>query len=117
MNFDEAVAAHIKWKARLRANLDGAGEALDPATIARDDACDLGKWIHGDGSRYKALAEHQALHAVHARFHKCAAEIVTKNAQGMNAEAESLMASGGDFSRTSTETISAIMAMQRAVLR
>ncbi len=117
MNFDEAVAAHTKWKARLRATLDGAGEALDPAMVARDDACDLGRWIHGDGSRYKALAEHQALRAAHARFHTCAAEVVTKSAQGMKAEAESLMASGGAFSKTSTETISAIMAMQRAVLR
>ncbi len=117
MNFDESVAAHTRWKARLRAALDGVVEALDPATVARDDACDLGRWIHGDGDRYKALAEHQVLLAAHARFHQCAAEVVTKKALGMKAEAETLMANKGDFSRTSTETISAIMAMQRAVLK
>lgn len=117
MNFDDAVSAHTKWKIRLRANLDGSGEKLDAAMVARDDACDLGKWIHGDGSRFKALPEHQALRAAHAKFHKCASEVVARNSKGQKAEAEKLMANGGEFSRHSTETVSAIMAMQRAVAK
>jgi hypothetical protein len=117
MNFDDTVSAHTRWKSRLRASIDGSGENLDAAVVARDDACDLGKWIHGAGSRYKALPEHQALQTAHARFHKCASEVVTRNAKGQKAEAEKLMADGGEFSRHSTETVSAIMAMQRAVAR
>ena len=115
MNFDDAVSAHTKWKIRLRANIDGSGEKLDPAVVARDDACDLGKWIHGEGSRYKLLPEHQALRTAHAKFHKCASDVVARNAKGQKAEAEKLMANGGDFARNSNETISAIMAMKRVV--
>ena len=115
MNFDDAVSAHTKWKIRLRANIDGSGEMLDAAVVARDDACDLGKWIHGEGSRYKLLPEHQALRTVHAKFHKCASDVVARNAKGQKVEAEKLMANGGDFARHSSETISAIMAMKRVV--
>lgn len=117
MNFDDAVSAHTRWMVRLRACIDGSGETFDATVVARDDACDLGRWILGEGGRFKALPEHQALRTAHAKFHECAAEVVNRNSKGQKAEAEKLMANGGEFSRHSTQTVSAIMAMQRAVVR
>jgi hypothetical protein len=117
MNFDDAVSAHTKWKIRLRATLDGTGEKLDSAAVARDDGCELGKWLHGEGTRYKTLGEHQSLVTAHARFHKCAGEVVAKHGQGLTADAEKLLAPGGAFAKNSTETVGAIMAMKRAITK
>lgn len=73
----EAIAAHVNWKLRIHALLTGKlPEKLDPTTIARDNGCELGKWIHGAGKGQMPAAEHAALTAAHAGFHKEAARIV-----------------------------------------
>lgn len=75
--FFAAVEAHIKWKVRLANYIDGSSsEILDPAVIACDDRCDLGKWIY---SNKEALKDNTLFNAVlhdHAEFHKTAAGIV-----------------------------------------
>jgi hypothetical protein len=73
----DAITAHVNWKLRIHALLTGRlSEKLEPATIARDNVCELGKWIHGEGKAKMPPAEHAALVAAHAAFHKEAARIV-----------------------------------------
>ena len=53
-HFDDAIAAHIKWKIRLGQFIDGTStEKLDSAMVCKDNVCVLGKWIYGDGTKYK----------------------------------------------------------------
>ena len=47
MDFNEAIKAHSDWKMKLRSAIQ-AQTTLDAATIARDDCCVLGKWLHGE---------------------------------------------------------------------
>lgn len=113
MNFDDAVTAHTKWKIRLRAVIDGQGEKLDSAVVAKDDQCDLGRWIHGAGATNKHHDSYRKLKDAHARFHQCASKVVTLANQGKKTEAETLMGATGEFAKLSSETITAIRVMKR----
>jgi hypothetical protein len=33
--------------------ISGSGEQLESATVCKDNACDLGKWIYGDAASLK----------------------------------------------------------------
>ena len=86
-----AVAAHQAWKGRLLAVLEGHGrESLDPATVGRDDACALGKWIHGPDA--PSLRQSFApLKEKHAHFHRVAAEILREAGQGNRERARGMV--------------------------
>lgn len=111
---ENAVQAHTRWKTRLRAALDGAGEKLDPAVVGRDNACDLGKWIHGEGGeQYSDMKAFGELKTAHAKFHRCAAEIVRKNEAGDKKAAEKLLGPDGEFAAASSVTIRAIKRLEK----
>lgn len=112
MNFDDAIAAHIKWKVRLTQFIDGtSSEKLQSATVCKDDLCDLGKWIYGDGVKYGSLPHYQDLMKKHANFHVCAAEVVKKVEGNDKPGAKSML--GGPFAAASKETVTAIMELKR----
>ncbi len=111
MDFDSAIDVHSKWKVRLRAVIAG-NDKLDPARISTDDSCDLGCWIHGEGKKFANSPLYTVLRAEHARFHQCAAKVVSESNSGNRAAAEALMAAGGEFARASQATVSAIRKMK-----
>jgi hypothetical protein len=41
---------HAQWKETLRAAVL-TGESIDTTIIQRDDCCELGKWLYGDGQK------------------------------------------------------------------
>ena len=111
MNFDDAIAAHIKWKVRLGQFIDGTStEKLSSATVCKDNLCDLGKWIYGEGAKFKAAPHYQDLVKKHANFHVCAADVVKKVEGGDKAGAKAAL--GGPFAGASKETVAAIMALK-----
>ena len=112
MNFDDAIAAHIKWKVRLSQFIDGVStEQLNSATICKDNLCDLGKWIYGDGAKYKAAPHYQDLVKKHAHFHICAADVVKKVEGGDRTGAKTALS--GTFAAASKETVTAIMELKK----
>lgn len=114
MNFDEAIAAHIKWKVRLNQFIDGTGaEKLDSNVVCKDNMCDLGKWIYGEGSKHKSSPSHKSLLDRHAHFHRCAADVVKKVESGDPTNARSML--NGAFATASKDTIAAIMQLKKDV--
>ncbi len=112
MNFEDAIAAHIKWKVRLNQFIDGTStEKLSSATVCKDNLCDLGKWIYGDGAQYKSAPHYQDLVKKHANFHICAADVVKKVETGDKAGAKGLL--GAAFAVASKETVAAIMELKK----
>ena len=112
MNFDDAVAAHIKWKVRLNQFIDGSStEQLKSDTICKDNLCDLGKWIYGDGAKFNKLAHYKDLVTKHANFHRCAADVVRKVEGGDKPGAKSLLV--GPFASASKDTVAAIMELKK----
>jgi methyl-accepting chemotaxis protein len=77
MTSKDAITAHVNWKLRIHALLSGKlAEKLDPSMIARDDLCELGKWIYGEARSVVPGPVHADLRSTHAEFHREASRIV-----------------------------------------
>ena len=89
LDFRTAINAHMRWKMRLRAVIDGGSdEAIDPDMLARDDQCPLGKWLHGaGGAQFREHPLFAELTDQHAEFHVHAASVLQQAQQGHPREA------------------------------
>lgn len=98
LNFRSAIDAHVGWKSRLQAVIDGhSAEALSADIVASDHHCVLGKWLYAQGQQqFGHQPDFQALVKNHAHFHTCAGQALTLAQQGKMAEAQALI-SHGDF--------------------
>jgi methyl-accepting chemotaxis protein len=113
-HFDDAIAAHIKWKIRLGQFIDGTStEKLNSATVCQDNACALGKWIYGEGTKYKTVSHYEDLRGKHANFHRCAGDVVKKVENNDPAGARAILA--GEFVNAAKETVTAIMALKSEI--
>ena len=96
LNFKSAVDAHMKWKMRLDAYINGSSsENLDAGVVCRDDQCPLGKWIYGRGGGEFGYSEtFFDMKAHHAHFHRCAGDIVLAAQAGDKGKARQLLHHG-----------------------
>jgi hypothetical protein len=117
VDIDQAIVSHTRWRIRLRLFLEGRGEPLDSGSVARDDACDLGKWIHGEGARLAMHPEYLELKAAHLQFHGCAAEVVRLAQNGQSRAAEDLLASNGAYDEASNSTVTAMIKLRRQLAK
>lgn len=101
LDFSSAIQAHEDWKRRLLAVInDQAEESPDPAKVACDNCCVLGKWIHGPGKLAHGSSPMLfALRTHHAHFHKAAALVLEKAQKGERDAATEMLT--GEFSKTS----------------
>lgn len=108
VNLSEAVEAHVNWKLRLQAYLEGKSEEkLDPMIICRDDQCKLGKWIHGTAvNHFHGVEPFHQLRSDHAQFHYLAASVVLKVHANEHADAEAILK--GDYQRISHKIVMAL---------
>jgi methyl-accepting chemotaxis protein len=112
VDFDAMIKGHRAWKQRLLDDMNGHGVAIDPAVACLDNACPLGKWIHGPGlQRFGQLPQFADLRLQHAHFHRAAGEIAGHIRSGHIERAEALLTS--DFVERTTETVAAIQALKR----
>lgn len=113
MTFDDAMAAHLVWKLRLKRMIDSeTGEGLDAAAICKDDLCEFGKWIYGAGAKHKDSAIYEDVVRKHAEFHVCAADVVKHVKAGDRAGARAGLE--GPFEAASRQLISAVVALRNA---
>ena len=110
LNFKSAVDAHMKWKVRLEAYIDGtSSEDLRVEVISRDDQCPLGKWIHATGGERFGYAEtFVEMKARHADFHRSAGAVLAA-AQGGDRDKAMNLLTRGDYVRNS-EKVKALLA-------
>lgn len=87
MTFQQILTAHAQWKATFLESISG-NMSLDAGGISRDDLCNVGLWLHGEGkSRFGDLSSFSKLTAEHARFHLEAAKVCFAINEGKHAEA------------------------------
>jgi methyl-accepting chemotaxis protein len=112
MDIDQAIAAHAQWKVRLRAAI-ASGESVDARSIAADDCCALGKWLHGDARKLLgARPAYQDCVERHAAFHREAGRV----AQEINArrfDQAAAMLDGGAYTTASSAVGVAIGRLKR----
>jgi aerotaxis receptor len=111
-SLEAAVAAHVDWKAKLRGAVM-RGDQFDVATVSRDDACNLGKWLHGDGRQCCAqLAGFTTLIERHAAFHREVGQVAQLVNAGRQDDALAALESGTPFTRATQATVKAIRELQ-----
>lgn len=116
MNFDEAIRAHSDWKMKLGTYLRNPDGSLKSAEISPDNKCPLGQWIYGEGAKFSTLPEYEILRTEHAKFHKEAAQVVTKADSGQNVTEEVALGANSGFAKASSSVVSAIMKMKTKVV-
>ena len=96
LNFMGAIEAHVRWKIRLEAYINGTSEEhLDPEVVCRDDQCALGKWIYGGGgAKYGNHPLFPVLKQTHTNFHRAAGDIVRTVDAGDKEKARTMLNSG-----------------------
>jgi len=86
-NYDLILLMHRNWLIQLRAFLDGRKEGLK-ATPEDHLKCDLGRWIYGEGERFRDSKTFQTLEGKHKEFHANAGEIIRVKTAGNQSLAE-----------------------------
>lgn len=116
LDFDSAVEAHMKWKARLANFVSGMSkETLKSDVVCKDDQCPLGKWIHGSGTKYSRLQSYGTLKNNHAQFHKAAGAIVAAVEKQNPKLAQQLLVEGSEFDKFTNLTVESIYKIQEDV--
>lgn len=113
MDFNEAIKAHSAWKMKLSNYLKKPDGSLQSSEIKQDNKCALGMWIYGEGTKWSSLPEYSTLKVEHAKFHKAAADVVTRADSGQDTSEETSLGGKSEFSMDSSSVVSAIMAIKR----
>lgn len=113
MNLDNAAAAHALWKTKLRAAIAKQTQ-LDVVTLSRDDCCELGQWLHGEGkSSYGRLAAHGECMHKHLVFHSEVTKVARVVNAGRYGEAETLLGVGSGFAKASSALSVAFLKLRK----
>ena len=113
-SFEDAIAAHTKWKVRLIDYIKGnSKEHLEVAKVSCDDQCALGGWLYGGARAHAKLPEYEALRQHHASFHRSVGSIV--QCVHDQKQSDAMKQLGGEFFQHSNQTIKAIKALQNKV--
>ncbi|RDH90647.1 MAG: hypothetical protein DIZ77_00500 [endosymbiont of Seepiophila jonesi] len=113
VDFESAKSAHLAWKARLRAFLDGRESLSHKEAVSHHD-CVLGKWYYSEGVKaYGDIPQMKAIDKPHAEMHRIIKDIVTLKGKGQTADAEALYQKVGPLS---DEIIGLLVKVEGAIL-
>lgn len=109
---DRAMMTHSAVKNRLIRAVRGE-EDIDYNVIKRDDLCEVGKWIYGEGGQKHGVSQiFHEFKKTHADFHKCAANVLLLHRSGKVAEANAEL-QRGSFEQKSMEIGACIVRMKK----
>ena len=115
MDLDAAVGAHAQWKTKFRAAIDRK-EQLDAASIGKDNCCELGKWIYGEGKQTMSTKpEFTALLEKHKVFHVEAGKVATTINSGKYSDASAMISGSSPFGAASSAVGLAIGGLKKVV--
>ena len=109
MEFMQAVAAHIRVNRKLSSYVARPDHSLKAPLVGSPAGCELGRWIAGEGSRYSSVPEFTQLVVSHARFHRAAADIVSRADSGQAKVQETAFDATSEFAYASSRVVRALM--------
>lgn len=113
MDLDKASKAHVDWKVKFRTAI-AKQENLDDVTIAKDNCCELGKWLHAEGkAKFGRLTAHKDLLAKHTAFHVEAGQVARLINAARYAEAEHAINAGTGCTTASSAVGVAILRLKK----
>jgi hypothetical protein len=92
---DAALGVHAKWRARLESAIAAGRSEFVPDVVAKDDACDFGKWLRTLGGEDVKTAHYAKVKSFHADFHTTAGKILSMAVTGRKAEAQKALDPAG----------------------
>lgn len=99
LDFNTAKAAHLAWRVRLYAYLNGHSTLTSDEAVSHRD-CMLGKWYYDTGLKHLGhIPEFKALEAPHQRLHELIHDIIEQKAAGNQAQASALLSQLEPLSR------------------
>jgi hypothetical protein len=116
LDFDKVITAHAQWKTKFRAAISQQ-EQLKADTIARDDMCELGKWIYAEGKAVLGQShEFAKLVSEHKQFHRCAGDVAhIINQRRFEAATENIGPKSA-FTQASNKVIATLGRMKRGAV-
>lgn len=112
----QAIAAHGKWKQKLRSAIDTGECDSTPFRVKQDCNCAFGKWLHQRiDSRSKATPHYSKVLRLHADFHQEAGSILELALSGDKEAARGKLRLGSPFSRVSAELTKEMGAWQQSL--
>ena len=115
MNLDEAIQKHAEWKLKFRSAISKK-EQMDAETICKDNCCQLGQWLYGEGkAKYGAKTEFTTVVERHKAFHVEAGKVARLINSKQYEQAEKELGSGTAYSQASSAVGTAIIQLKRYV--
>jgi hypothetical protein len=115
MDLDHALEAHVVWKVRFRMAILEQG-SLDADCVGREDCCELGRWLQGEGrERLGGLPAFAECEARHREFHTAAGRVARAINAGRLLEASRLMRPSEAFTLRSAALGHALAGLLHAV--
>ena len=69
MDLENAMKKHVEWKMKFRSAISKK-EQMDAVSLAKDDCCEIGIWLHGAAKKqFSHLPSHAACIQKHLAFH------------------------------------------------
>lgn len=113
MDLSQAIGKHAEWKTKFRSAISKK-ETMDVDTIARDNCCELGKWLHGEAKpKFGQLPSYTGCLKKHAAFHIEAGKVASAINAKKYAEAEAMLGSNTAYAAVSSEVGVAIMHLKK----
>lgn len=114
VDFGTLILAHSRWKSKLRSAIENH-EQIDADAAGRDDRCDLGKWLYGEGKKHAQLPEYNDLKNKHSKFHSTIPKVIDQSHTSREKALEMLDLGSGEFGKATSDCINAITALRKAV--
>ena len=117
LEISKAIHSHVRWKVKLGASIKSGTVTADALDVGRDDICDFGGWLYGATISKDAQYDphYISVQLLHAKFHKCAEKVVYLLSEGKKADAGALMASDGEYTKTSDQLIATMTDWKKSV--
>lgn len=113
MNFEEARKKHAEWRFTFRSAITTKA-TLDAEAIAKDNCCDLGKWLYGDAKiKFAKYPSYTECVKKHAQFHVEASKVARVINARKYDEAQALLGMGTGFSSASGAIGSALDTLEK----
>ncbi|MBN2866556.1 MAG: HAMP domain-containing protein [Thiotrichales bacterium] len=78
--FEKMIEAHIAWKSKIRAFVEGMDIGVSYEAATDHTACVLGKWYYGDGQQYMNLPLMKTLGDEHREMHQAIKRVMDSQA-------------------------------------
>ncbi|MEQ1525450.1 MAG: CZB domain-containing protein [Gallionella sp.] len=113
MDLDQAIQTHSSWKIKFRTAISKK-ETMDAAMISKDNCCELGKWLHGEGkTKLGSLNSHADCVVKHAAFHVEAGKVADAINAKKYLDASNMIGTDTTYAKASLAVVGAIMKLKK----